>query len=330
MTPTITDLKKAMAGVITLSDQSRIQALKNVISWYESAIPFFRPTFGPDEESKYQKAMKSRNLGHGGMSIGEQETALRMSIRLFERCLDRLGVVKVEDAYRELDTKRGALEAAAAKAEQDLAPLLSAFRAAYQGLGLTFSIDPQAATNRQVTLQKSIVYHPDYLRSLMTKVPGYSGVLPAVLTELESCLKATSLEADAMGAVKLKASTFVGQVKPAVEGLLAWLAGNPQAASDPIQQTTTATPKPAPSPKPTPAPTPAHRSGSNPYRGMKGAIFEALLLHQNTRVHLNTIMLGLQAKDPRRMLAHIADDGAKTHQWVLTVERSGWLTFTLN
>lgn len=333
MAPTIPQLQQIFSGVVSLSASNRIQALTAAVGWYESAIPFFRPSFGPDEESKLQKAMKARSLGFGGQSDGEQETALRTAVRLFERCLERAGVPKLEAAYKELEARRSSLEQAAAQAEVEYAAPMAALRSAFGFLGLSFKVDPNATTARQFDARGGIIYSPAHLQAVTAKVPGYQGVLPLVLSEMEVALKASAVQRDAMGNARIDAVTLVGKLRPTIEGILNWLAGSPQGAADPAivpQGTQPATPQ-IPSQKSAKATkkAPQPKTAGNPYRGMKGQIYDALLAHAGTRVNMSTIVLGLGAKDPRRMLGHIADDGERLGKWTLKIERNGWLRFDL-
>src|SRR5579859_2757169 len=117
--PKTSDLKKILSGYVTASETDRTNALAQAVLWYEDgqgngAIPFvmsnsaIQPTgFAPGEfRKKVDIAAKCRARALGTTFPAERDTSLRMAIKAYEACCEKLGVPKVETYIQMYDAKK--------------------------------------------------------------------------------------------------------------------------------------------------------------------------------------------------------------------------------
>ena len=209
--------KKYSSGSITI----RLQALYEVVGWWDGAVPYYlsKKPVNAAQLKTYETANKARALGFQGTTPGEQETGLLTAIRLYEKIWATDHKVPAfgpyADKYRANQAKHEARERVL---QNRFADVLQALNSAFTPLGLDFTVQ-KSDVARQFDGNHTILLNEELCKVLAERSKK-EGLLSVLFSETVVVLKATSIEADDQGRHTLNVQKILSNVPNALSGIL--------------------------------------------------------------------------------------------------------------
>lgn len=314
--PKISDIRDIYTSMLCTDQEFRLSAIREALVWCDTTLPF-ELAKGPipaERTSTLRRYEKCRDLATGEATpIIEAEHSGKMALQLFESLFaGRIAMPEVAKVYQELETDRQELEQKELRMKQRFDVVVNTLNQTYGSLGLNFAVwngrkERQFDANGQVLLSK---------RYLETQLAA-GGVMGCVFRMADACIKATSIERNALGKPMISAAKLQGQINVVIEQLLAYAQG---AGASTGAGVVYAPPAPVVSkvrkPRVQAPATGAYRPGTKLYAVFQRLSDGQVWLDVNLFEGLGTIPY------PHRILSHIKAHGVKTGKWSM-IRRKG-------
>ena len=186
------------AAYMTTVQADRLNALRGAILWLEEVIADDAQTlFTELEQNRFTQAAKARNLALADHTeANEAEAASLMTIRLYERLLQRFGFSgrPIDEVVSLLELNR---EAIAIQEEADrlaVGGLLNGIQEVFRSFRINFSMAHNTKKRRAIVPGKEIIFSVEYLKELQA-IADDAGIFAVLLSEiLPIVVKAMSFE----------------------------------------------------------------------------------------------------------------------------------------
>jgi len=214
--PRVKELRKLYKALITTSIALRIEALKNVLQWYDQAMPYVEWKLDLieaqhkslaeakriDRARQKDKIYKCRRLGIDNNKEYEQETAFLSAIRLLEHYCKLLRPWPIDKVYSQYELVAKKLEAKQLRLEGKFGQFLHILRAlkpvTAAGESMRFTISDSLKGTKFGFKTNELIYSRDNAKHCLA-VLRQRGALSLVATELEPIARAAAQEKNSEG-----------------------------------------------------------------------------------------------------------------------------------
>ena len=268
--PKVNDLKKILESFVSASQADRLNALAKAAMWYDDgnangAIAYvlsnrLLPSTDVEFKRSVDRADNCRKRAAGTNFIPEQDTSLRMAIKSYEKCCEKLGVPLLQTYIDAYDAKKAELEAQALANQMKYGEgIMSVQKALGLPLQITFcehcnqymaqnmvngcqgshpdklqmilpTIEKleltDSKTARSINLaEKSLMYNRE-TAALLTQTVRREGILVAVLRELPALVRYSAVQKAADGQTwTTNRDSHIAFQAQALANLESWLKG---------------------------------------------------------------------------------------------------------
>jgi hypothetical protein len=302
----ISELKDLHKEYANVNIDSRVAAMRKMVGWFESYIPFVRRGWTRDQEVALDSALRIRGRAMDARTpIEEADCALRIMLRKMETAVGESKLPVLGETIVAFEAKRQELEIKAARKVAQYTGMIDTLNGVFAFLNLKFSIDDRCKTVAAAPGGRVLV-NPSTADDLLGLAP-----MELLFRVAPSALKASALTVSATGGMVQDFASYTD----ATSKLLAYLQTQMGTTQEPRQATPKA-PKASGAPKAVPV---------NPgnYRGAKGEVFSRLMANAGTWVKVEELFAGLEVAEATkyRHLAYLATDGFSSGKWSIKVNR---------
>jgi hypothetical protein len=109
--PLLSNLRKTLQGLVSVSIENRIAALSMALQWYTHAVPYLiqKERLTPAQIKSLVAAQRLKKLGLESADLNVREHAFIDSLRIFEQACTVIRPPKIDKFYEEFSVKQPAL-----------------------------------------------------------------------------------------------------------------------------------------------------------------------------------------------------------------------------
>ena len=181
----VMDLPTIYAGLLTLDEVIRVEALQKALNWYDQNIAVLTggKSMSAEQLKSYERSITIRNVD--GRYPAEQEMYLRKAIQIYQGFWPT--TVRMEPFYEQLEQRRPELEAKEAAVKADRNRVLEPLNSTFASLGITFTAERSDKQRRFDSAAHKIVLSYGLVDLLGAKL-DHEGLLPLLLSECHTAV----------------------------------------------------------------------------------------------------------------------------------------------